>query len=228
MCGIYCSNIRTSDYKKINGYIKYRGPDHTERLDYRGYTFIHHLLHITGEKCIQPFHKNDVICLYNGQIYNYKSFGDYKSDGECLIDLYQEYGDEFVKKLDGEFAIILFDFKKGLILISSDVFKTKPIFYSIDSGRFGCATFKAPLVLTGHKQVQSLEANTTKVFNLKTLEPVKQYRVYEFSLRQHKTSFDDWVHAFKDSLKKRTANLREKLFIGLSGGYDSGAFVASC
>tara|TARA_Y100001970_G_scaffold280397_1_gene389322 strand:+ start:2746 stop:2928 length:183 start_codon:yes stop_codon:yes gene_type:complete len=55
-------------------------------------------------------------------------FGSYSSDGECLISLYKEYGISFPSYLDGEFAICLVDFKQNKLVISADVFRTKPIF----------------------------------------------------------------------------------------------------
>ena len=63
------------------------------------------------------------------ELYNSNLFGDYKSDGECIIDAYLKHGIEFTKELDGEFAIVLVDYDKNICLISSDTFKTKPIFY---------------------------------------------------------------------------------------------------
>ena len=39
-----------------------------------------------------------VVFLFNGEIYNFKDFGDYKSDGHCIIDLYKKYGVDFVKE----------------------------------------------------------------------------------------------------------------------------------
>ena len=35
--------------------------------------------------------------MYNGEIYNYLKFGDYNSDGECIIDLYKKYEKNFLK-----------------------------------------------------------------------------------------------------------------------------------
>ena len=45
----------------------------------------------------KPFEDDNIICMFNGEIYNYSKFGNYKSDGECLIPLYKEYGDDFIK-----------------------------------------------------------------------------------------------------------------------------------
>jgi asparagine synthetase B (glutamine-hydrolysing) len=38
----------------------------------------------------------------------------YSSDGQCLIPLYKRYGNKFPKYLDGEFAIVLFDFRNNI------------------------------------------------------------------------------------------------------------------
>ena len=112
MCSILCSNLINGDYDKHNFYLKMRGPDNTNVIEEGDYTFLHNLLSMTGEFTIQPFVSEDIVCLYNGEIYNYEEFGNYKSDGECLIPLYKEFGETFTRKLTGEFAILLFDFKK--------------------------------------------------------------------------------------------------------------------
>jgi hypothetical protein len=39
------------------------------------------------------------------------------------------------------------------------------------------------------------------------------------------TSFDDWTAAFSSAIRKRASNCRERIFIGLSSGYDSGAIA---
>ena len=135
MCSILFSNknYKKGDIKLINYYNQFRGPDGAKKLDVKtphgNLLFIHNLLSITGNNVKQPFIQDNIICLYNGEIYNYKDFGNYNSDGECLIDLYKKYGDKFTTKLDGEFAIVLLDINKDKLIISSDIFKTKPLFY---------------------------------------------------------------------------------------------------
>ena len=109
---------------------------------------------MTGEVTPQPFVDDGIVCLYNGEIYNYKEFGDYKSDGYCIIDLYKEYGVDFVKKLDGEYAILLLDFNSDLILMATDPFKTKPLFYSNCDGDFGCSTYRTPLEKINHNEIK--------------------------------------------------------------------------
>jgi asparagine synthetase B (glutamine-hydrolysing) len=206
----------------VNKLLRLRGPDNTNIIQRERFTLMHNLLSMTGAFCVQPFVQGDVACLYNGEIYNYKSFGEYKSDGEPLIDLYLKHGPAFVRQLDGEFAIILCDFKARRILISSDIFKTKPIFYSVSGGEFGCSSFRSPLEQAGHSEVQPMPANRTKVFDMDSLCQIDEFPVHEFKLEQFKSSFEDWDKAFQAAIRKRAAGVREKVFMGLSSGYDSG------
>jgi hypothetical protein len=46
-------------------------------------------------------------------------------------------------------------------------------------------------------------------------------------LRQYREDFDGWIEAFELAVKKRFLGCREKIFIGLSSGYDSGAICCA-
>jgi asparagine synthetase B (glutamine-hydrolysing) len=226
MCSFIFTNKEINDVDYVNYYNKFRGPDNTNIFKFKNFTFLHNLLSITGEFTIQPFVDENIICLYNGEIYNYENFGTYKSDGECLIPLYKKEGINFIKKLDGEFAITLVDFDKQIIIISTDTFKTKPIFYSTTNG-IGTSSYSEPLKRLGHENVMKMEPNTTIVVDLNTFEIIEKLKVHEFDTsNQTKDNFDDWIKAFKNSIYKRTKGIREKIFIGLSGGYDSGAICS--
>ena len=63
------------------------------------------------------------------------------------------------------------------------------------------------------------------IFKLSDATLLDEFTICEFDLNQHKTSFDDWNQAFKESIIKRTSNSSQKIFIGLSSGYDSGAIA---
>ena len=219
MCGIYCST--KSDLKNEH-LLSLRGPDHLSRIKVDNFYISHSLLSITGKITPQPFFKKNIICLYNGEIYNHEEFGNYDSDGESIIDAYFKYGETFPKYLDGEFALILYDPNKRVLIISSDTFGTKPIYYSLDEGEFGCSSYKTPLIDAGHKDVKKLQPNTTRIINLDDFS-FKLSKVTEFNLEQNIDSFERWTKAFEESIAKRTRNCREKVFIGLSSGHDSGA-----
>ena len=227
MCSILFSTKQPNgiNIDNLNYYNQFRGPDDTcVHIDEtNGFMFIHNLLSMTGKITQQPFIDDNIICLYNGEIYNYKDFGNYESDGLCLIDLYKEYGVDFVKKLDGEFAILILDFEKDLALIATDPFKTKPLFYSTHNSDFGCSTYSTPLNMLGYSNIQKAKPNTASIYKLSDATLINEFTICEFNLNQHKTSFNDWNKAFEESIIKRTSNSSQKIFIGLSSGYDSGA-----
>ena len=202
MCSILCTSKEISDYDDVNKYLKFRGPDDTTIIEdeSNNFTFLHNLLSMTGEITSQPFVDDGIVCLYNGEIYNYKDFGDYKSDGYCIIDLYKEYGVDFIS-----------------------LNKTKPLFYSNDNGDFGCSTYRTPLEKIKHNDIKKAKPNTAMVFKISDSKLINEFTICEFDLNQHKNSFDDWNESFKNSIHKRTTDTTQNVFIGLSSGYDSGA-----
>ena len=223
MCSIlFSTKYNNENIDELNYYLKFRGPDHTQVKIINEHLYIHNLLSITGDFTPQPYIKDDICLIYNGEIYNYKKFGDYKSDGECLIPLYEKYGNNFIKELDGEFAICLIDYKKRIAIISSDIFRTKPFFYSIYEKNLGCSTYKTPLEKLGYKNIIKTKPNNTYIISLENFSIIEEYQIYEFNLNQHKTTYDDWISSFQNSIKKRIEGVDKKIFIGLSSGYDSG------
>jgi asparagine synthetase B (glutamine-hydrolysing) len=203
MCGIIATKGEYNEF-----FIGKRGPDHRGEYDKNGYKFIQHLLQVTGEFNPQPFVEDEIVCIYNGEIYNQEYE---KSDGEVLIPLYKKYGYDFPKYLDGEWAIALYDFKKGIVLFSTDLFATKPLWIKGTE----CASYESGV--GGEK----LTANLILVKDLETDQAKFIDEVYQFDFdNQHKTTYDDWIKAFEKAVEKRATN---HCFIGLSSGYDSGA-----
>jgi asparagine synthetase B (glutamine-hydrolysing) len=223
MCSFIFSDKKILNLNDVNFFTKFRGPDNTNHIEISGYSFVHNLLSITGEYSLQPFVEDDIVCIYNGEIYDYEKYGNYKSDGECLIPLYKKNGKTFIRELDGEFALILMDLSKNILILSTDTFKTKPIFYSVGKYNLSCSTYITPLEKMGYSNIKKMEPNTTLIIDLTDGNIIESLTVTEFNLNQHKNNYDDWNLSFKESIRKRTKNLREKLFLGLSGGYDSGA-----
>jgi asparagine synthase (glutamine-hydrolysing) len=103
---------------------------------------------------------------------------------EVLLHLYEEEGEEFVKRLNGQFAFALFDRKKGTLVLARDHFGINPLFYTVVDGLFIFASeIKAILAhpsvprevdLTGLDQVFSfpgLVSPRTVVRNVSSLKP---------------------------------------------------------
>lgn len=221
MCSFLFTNKKVTDNVKQNKFLTRRGPDSTSILYIDNFTLVHYLLSITEKTVLQPFSKNDVYLLFNGEIYNYDK-NLYINDTEYILYCYFEHDLNFLTKLDGEFSICLLDLRKKILIISSDIFKTKPLFYAIENEFIGVSTFKTPLQELGFKNIITFDKNTTICINLKNIEINYKQCVYEFNLNQYKKTFDEWNIAFKESIKKRTST-NKNIFLPLSSGYDSGA-----
>ena len=224
MCSFTVTNVDI-DLNKTNSFSQKRGPDSTSIEKVNGISFLHNLLHITGKIKPQPFIEDDIVCVLNGEIYNYKDFGNYDSDGQCLIPLYKEYGFKFAKMLDGEFAICIVDFSKSKLILINDTFATKPLWFAHRGDKFGVASYESSLRMSGFDNAKKLVGNYSWEFNLKTFEDEDGIELVDFDLNQHKNTYDDWIKAFEESISKRVANTSHKIFLGLSAGYDSGAIT---
>ena len=227
MCGILLTTKGIENLPSIIEFLKFRGPDETNIFSINGLNFVHTLLSMTGPPTLQPFVSPDgkKVAFFNGEIYNFKNFGDFSSDGECLIPLYEEYGNEFVKELDGEFALVLVDFEADSLLFSTDVFSIKPLWFAKDDKDWGLSSYESCLKRSGFSKPIQIEANSTYIYNLSTMKIIDRMDVFKFDLNQYKDNFDDWNVAFSEAIEKRTRNIKHGIFIGLSSGYDSGAIA---
>jgi asparagine synthase (glutamine-hydrolysing) len=82
----------------------------------------------------------DVVSVFNGEIYNFHELRQslisrgYQitglGDSTLIPFLYQEYGQEFPRKLQGMFAIALFDSKQRRLMLVRDRLGKKPLWYS--------------------------------------------------------------------------------------------------
>lgn len=230
MCSVYLTNKPSSIDITDNALMKSRGPDGMRSCNINGYTLVHTLLHLTGTRVDQPVHDqaNDIYVLFNGEIYNYLNIDrDAPSDVYSILSAYIRYGVNFAKHLDGEFSVVVFDIKRGSIVFTSDIFGTKPLFYAVDGQYIGICTYKSILKKSGFNSIYRVAPNTTYKFNTKTYE-LNTTRIKTFCLRQYKNTFCDWIEAFEQSVCKRALHSSpNKLFTGLSSGYDSGA-IACC
>jgi asparagine synthetase B (glutamine-hydrolysing) len=223
MCSFLATNVPDVDLERANYLQQLRGPDHTKVVKCDGVTFVHNLLSINGAFAPQPFIGDGLACVYNGEIYNSSDFGGFESDGMCLLPAYKALGPRFVRELDGEFAIVILDRPNGSLFISADVFGTKPIHYSFSGEHFGVASYPSALEAIGFSSITRLEPNHYVTISLTENRLMATGTIFDFALRQYKTHFDDWSDAFSLAIRKRTKHCREKIFIGLSSGYDSGA-----
>ena len=95
----------------------------------------------------QPMCNEDgtVWIVFNGEIYNHAKLRPAleaaghryrsRSDTETLIHAYEEYGPQFVQKLEGMFAIAIWDSKKQKLFLFRDRIGIKPLYYTQANNR---------------------------------------------------------------------------------------------
>lgn len=229
MCGFLFATYQIDEehIEKSEKYVKRRGPDLKEVLvdtDIQC-TYVHYLLHITGELTAQPIEKDGARLLYNGEIYNHDTFGNFTSDGHSILEVYLKEGAAGIKKLDGEFSGLIHDTRNNSLVIFRDAFGTKPIFIAKDERGIAISSYCSQLKILGFDNPQKIPVNHIIKLNLQT-NKYESFRYRKFDLNQHKKDYSDWKRAFYKSIEKRTKNKKVKYFIGLSSGYDSG--LISC
>ena len=96
----------------------------------------------------QPIYNEDnsIVLLCNGEIYNYRELRSAleqkghsfktNSDVEVLLHLYEEDGVEFLNKLNGQFAFVIYDRKERRLFLARDHFGINPLYYTLIDGVF--------------------------------------------------------------------------------------------
>jgi len=155
MCGIagilgFQSGLHVNKHQleKMIGMLQHRGPDGVGYFTSNNIGLGHARLSIIDiEGGRQPIHNEDktVWVIFNGEIFNYielrktlESKGHIfytKTDTEVIVHLYEQYGEKFVKHLNGQFAIALWDDKKKRLILVRDRVGILPLFYKCEKDR---------------------------------------------------------------------------------------------
>ena len=139
-----------------------RGPDHHEWFSPNKHIVMGHgRLSIIdlSENSNQPISKGRYTMTYNGEIYNFKDFGNYASDTLMLIDQIEKNGftKDFLNKLNGMFALAVYDSADNTIHFAVDSFGQKPLYYIHDKDKLAFAS--TPSALTCLRDKWNLERN---------------------------------------------------------------------
>ncbi|HOW27395.1 MAG TPA: asparagine synthase (glutamine-hydrolyzing) [Elusimicrobiota bacterium] len=107
--------------------------------------------------CPHASQRGRVHIVYNGEIYNFRELRESlekkghqfasRSDTEVILHAYEEYGDDFLKHLNGMFGLALWDEREKSLLLARDRMGIKPVYYRAVPDSFSFASeIKALLV----------------------------------------------------------------------------------
>ncbi len=151
MCGFVGGTI--NDISRVEAAltkIRHRGPDsqHIEHVDGVSLGFARLAIIDTRAIADQPMHSPDglVRLVFNGEIYGFARLRErletegYQfrttSDTEVLLNAYLRWGEQFVHRVDGMFAICIHDRRTQKLLLFRDRAGIKPLYYHWDGKTF--------------------------------------------------------------------------------------------
>ena len=273
MCGIYgmvgISGAARTDPQllaKMGDAIRHRGPDDSGayfdehvRLGMRRLSIID----VSGGQQPIKNETGDVVVVCNGEIYNFQALrrtlqaaGHHfatNSDTEVIVHLYEQEGDRFLEKLEGMFALAVWDRRRRRLILARDALGIKPLYYGQLGDELVFASEAKALLLLPNFRCQLDRAALTQFLGIgyvgaprsmftgiSKLEPGRALFVENGKTRVHRywrlpagtdesISEHDWVEAVRTEMDR---SVREQMIsdvpIGafLSGGLDSGSIVA--
>jgi asparagine synthase (glutamine-hydrolysing) len=245
MCGICYANFKLKNIDNVIKTLKNRGPDFQDYKIIDNKTFIHTRLSIIDldKRSNQPFIKNDIVLIFNGEIYNYKKIKkellqnykfDTESDTEVILALYETYGTDSFKHLNGMFAFVLYDIKSKETYFLRDPSGIKPLYMYYNDDKL-ILTSKIQTILTqfdlslDYRAINDILAyGYTKKPCYRSIYEVEPGILYK-GLQKSKINFIiDKNKTIKDCIIEQFVNSDRPVGILLSGGIDSGYIAYVC
>jgi asparagine synthase (glutamine-hydrolysing) len=167
MCGItgFIGDGDRATLERMVATLTHRGPDGSGFWDCEGaFLGMRRLAIIDIETGAQPMFNEDdrLVVVFNGEIYNHIELRDEllraghrfrsdHSDTEVIVHLFEEHGLGFLDRLNGMFAIALWDRRKRQLLLARDRLGIKPLYFAESGGTviFG----SEPKALLAHRRV---------------------------------------------------------------------------
>jgi len=166
MCGI-CGFVSQNDIdritlKQMNDTMFHRGPDDSGEIiiksgsNYIGLAQRRLSIIDLSPAGHQPMQSTcgKISIVFNGEIYNYvelkKELGDYyfksETDTEVIIAGYLKWGCDVFNKLNGMFAIAIYDYQENKIVLARDRLGKKPLYYYAHNGEVAFASELKPIM----------------------------------------------------------------------------------
>lgn len=206
MCGIVGGNIPRWDYSAALDIIRHRGPDDKKLTRLFDFTlgFVRLSIIDLSTNGMQPMLSADgnVALVFNGEIYGYKRLSEEliscgysfisSSDTEVLLAAYLKWGEQFVEKIDGMFAIGIWDNRDHKLRLYRDRVGIKPLYYYTNGLKFAFGSeLKAITTLIDDEKFEIDNSSVFDYLNYRYIpEPKTLYRNVRILLPGHMLIYD--------------------------------------
>jgi len=277
ICGIWEhgaseGRVDLSLVERMRDEMRHRGPDDEGAslfddgrlgLGFRRLSIID--LSPAGNQPMRGCESKQVWIVFNGEIYNHAELRQgleqrghqyaSRTDTETILHLYEERGLDFVKEIEGDFAIALWDAERGQLVLVRDRVGVKPLYFYNRDGRFIFASeikailrhpevtpeidekslyhyltfLTTPAPGTLFRNIQKLPAGHMLVVKRDGAPQITQYwdALPNQALPDHSEADhqEEILRLLRDSIRKRMMS-DVPFGVFLSGGVDSSANVA--
>ncbi|MFH2136965.1 MAG: asparagine synthase (glutamine-hydrolyzing) [Candidatus Omnitrophota bacterium] len=204
-----------------------------------------------------------VWAVFNGEIYNYQELRNdllnkghvlkTKCDSEIIPHMFEEYGPAFVEKLNGMFAIAVYDRNQNTIILARDRTGIKPLYYALIGNALVFASSLKTLLVDKDipKELDAVgldyyfshnffPGEYTPVAKIKKLLPghflvcnskeikIKKYWELNYKQKSKKLKDIDYIKEFNsvfNAVVKSQLEAEVPVGLFLSGGIDSGGLA---
>ncbi|HEU4479957.1 MAG TPA: hypothetical protein VFR80_15665, partial [Pyrinomonadaceae bacterium] len=156
ICGVWEAGategrVETALLGRMRDQMQHRGPDDAGELVFDegrgGFGFRRLSIIDLSAAGHQPMHgcTDKLWLVFNGEIYNHLPLREglearghrytSRTDSETILHLYEERGLDFVRELEGDYGIALWDAEREQLVLVRDRIGVKPLYYYHENGR---------------------------------------------------------------------------------------------
>ena len=239
------------------------GPDGGRQIIHANAGFAFRAFYTTPESETedQPLFSDGVMLTLDGRIDNREELatvlGGSKrptiTDVELVHAAYRKFGVNCFAKLEGDWAIALWDQSSNRLVLARDVFGVRRMFYRIDKGRLAWCTSIEPLVQTSpgplhidpdyiagylyprppieatpFKEIRACVPASLMIFGIHGLEEFRMYWALDPRIRIRYSSDMEYEEHFRELFRqsvRRRLRSNVNVLAELSGGLDSSSIV---
>ncbi|MEO5928001.1 MAG: asparagine synthase (glutamine-hydrolyzing) [Patescibacteria group bacterium] len=265
MCGINGFTFSDPDRLRLmHAVTKHRGPDDEGFFETDGISLAHNRLSIIdlSPGGHQPMTSSDgrYTIVFNGEIYNYRELKALlegmgtqfrtSSDTEVLLAAFACWGEECFKKMNGIFALAIWDRDERKLTVARDHIGVKPLYYHWDGSRFSFSSELKALFV--HDLSREIDRDALQLYfrllyvpgprtmfaSIKKLQPghIATIQNGTLTIRQYWqlhegtpfSSYREGVEAVREGVKRAVSRQLvsdRPLGVFLSGGIDSTAIL---